>query len=350
MLRSGIEPWKSQRNGVLMDKNRHRYTQCAQNVFQIALEEARDRKSKFVLTEHLLLGIIKNWTDDIVAVRVLKHFGLTALQIQTLVDALPDGAILEIGEDPIYHKNVFFAGGTAEAEARTQGKEYVGTEHLLLALINGGVVGHTSTILRELNVDIELAREYIRSISDEPTTPTGPQVQRVQISEKELFGYLAWCVSSGWASGRTSIFDVHDTETVITLSAGEKFRSVERWGKNFFNRQIMVFYDDQPVAELIHEGDFTEHARKRSGYVTETLQESLRCCSDKFPYCGTEVTKSFVSRGRVRYVPSPVDGDGDNDDYSGTEEVQLLLNLAPFNSVLYTGTFSLKIYCEVVKP
>jgi ATP-dependent Clp protease ATP-binding subunit ClpC len=137
----------------------HNFTPRAQQVLALARKEA-DRLNHNVLgTEHLLLGLIK--LGQVVAVNVLVRMGLdletVRLEVEKSVGTGPDSKV--IGNIP-YSPRVKKVLALSQKEAKKLGHTYVGTEHILLGLLVEGD-GAAARVLKELDVDIEQAREMI---------------------------------------------------------------------------------------------------------------------------------------------------------------------------------------------
>lgn len=149
-----------------------RFTERAQRALVFAQEEAKDLGHNYVGTEHLLLGLLKE--DEGVAARVLKDMGIDTAIVKSQIETL-------IGKG-----NYVFDGGFGYTprtkrilemsfyEARNLGHNYVGTEHLLLALIREGE-GVGSRILKDAGVDLQALRTQIIDMLKEDSMKTGQQ-------------------------------------------------------------------------------------------------------------------------------------------------------------------------------
>lgn len=114
----------------------HRFTQKAQAVLRLAQEAATELGHGYVGTEHLLLGFIRE--KDSVASQLLADAGVDEKKtIDKLVDAVGRG---EPGQQPMQGltprtKNVI---EVASGESRRMGQSYIGTEHLLMGVLQEG--------------------------------------------------------------------------------------------------------------------------------------------------------------------------------------------------------------------
>ena len=135
-----------------------KFTQRARNTVLHAQEEARGMGHPAIGTEHILLGLLRE--GEGVGARALANLGLNLEQIRNevknFVGSFETGEAILEGDLPVTPrvKKVF---NGAFNEAREQGVNYVGTEHLLLALIREeeGVAGQVLTNLGIRSEDIK---------------------------------------------------------------------------------------------------------------------------------------------------------------------------------------------------
>jgi len=140
-----------------------RYTERAQRVVFLAQEEAKKRAESVVGTEHLLLGLLRE--GEGVAVKVLQAMGVDLEKARQEVERLigtggggrPQGPVEGVVLTPRAKKVVM---ELAPREAQALGHNYVGTEHLLLALLREGE-GIAAKALEGMGVDLERARSLI---------------------------------------------------------------------------------------------------------------------------------------------------------------------------------------------
>ena len=148
-----------------------RFTERAQKAILLAQEEAKNLRHNYVGTEHLLLGLLAE--GEGVAAIALKNMGVDLEKvrnevIKTIGQGNYDADIM--GFTP-RTKRIFelsFLG------ARDLGHNYVGTEHILLGLLEEGE-GVAVVILKKLGVDIgSLEKNILNMLSDNQskTTPS----------------------------------------------------------------------------------------------------------------------------------------------------------------------------------
>ncbi len=135
----------------------------------LAKQEAERLNHDSVGVEHLLLGIIA--LDEGVAVQVLKSLGLNLKQLRIEVEKAcgAGGGAQTHGMMPITQqlRNVL-AGAAREAQAMNY--NFIGTEHLLLALLRD-TTSTASRILHNLNLDPDEVRRLVVKALDPDYLP-----------------------------------------------------------------------------------------------------------------------------------------------------------------------------------
>ncbi len=133
------------------------YTERARRVVVLSRQEAQAMSHKYIGTEHLLLGLIRE--ADGIAGRVLQKNGIGLEKVREAVtliigrgDELPKPE--EIGLTPRSKKILELAWD----EARNLGHPYIGTEHLLLGLLSEGG-GVAVGILESMEVSLNSLRQ-----------------------------------------------------------------------------------------------------------------------------------------------------------------------------------------------
>jgi len=159
-----------------------RYTDRARRVVVLAHEEARSLDHRYIGTEHLLLGLIGEKTGT--AGQALQALGVELDAARAQVEQI-------IGRGEPAHApsgHLPFTPQTrsvlemAPHEAAQLGRDYVGTEHLLLALLReGGGVG--AQLLARAGIDVARAGQEIAQLTPSALTvvlPTaGPRAEKV---------------------------------------------------------------------------------------------------------------------------------------------------------------------------
>lgn len=128
----GVTKQAAQKRFVAGDSSLERFTDRAKVVVLKAQTEARSRGHAEVTSLHLLLGLLSEWEG--LAGMALEAVGVTRDAVaRRIAEALPDKA------EPVAH--VPFSAGLKKVyeltvrEALRLGHNYVGTEHLLLGLL-----------------------------------------------------------------------------------------------------------------------------------------------------------------------------------------------------------------------
>ena len=138
------------------------FTDRVKKVLQFAREESARLGHDYIGTEHLLLGLVKEGQG--VAVAVLANMGI---QLDTLKRSIEDAVqtssssmiLSEVPYTPLA-KQVL---ENSANEAREMKNNYIGTEHLLLALVKNKN-GIAAQILSVYGVDYQTVREEVNLI------------------------------------------------------------------------------------------------------------------------------------------------------------------------------------------
>jgi ATP-dependent Clp protease ATP-binding subunit ClpC len=148
-----------------------RFTERARQVVVLAQKEARALKHNYIGTEHILLGLIRE--DEGIAARVLESFDVTAEEVRAQV-----ARIVGQGDEVLGGQMPFTRRGKRVLErsldeAIALNHNYIGTEHLLLALtsIDEGVAVH---ILVGLGVDPDKIRNEVARTLSGPARRAAP--------------------------------------------------------------------------------------------------------------------------------------------------------------------------------
>ncbi|MBU4133801.1 NDP-hexose 4-ketoreductase, partial [bacterium] len=112
----------------------NRFTKRAQRVFANADKAAKDMNHSYIGSEHVLIGIL-SLTDGI-AVQILSALGVkTKNMISDIRNMLGEGDnLIRLGPIPFSPRAKRIIN-TASEEAKALGQPFVGTEHILLAVL-----------------------------------------------------------------------------------------------------------------------------------------------------------------------------------------------------------------------
>jgi excisionase family DNA binding protein len=161
-----------------------KFTDRAKKALHNAQEEAQRFRHSYIGTEHLLLGLVREGED--VTALVLQKLGLELNQVRNQVEAIMTrGERLvpgEIGLTPRAKKVV----NLAVDEAQRFGHHYIGTEHLLLAIIRLDE-GIAAVVLKSLGVDLEQARAQTLQVynTQQTSAPSRVPEEAIRLAEGE---------------------------------------------------------------------------------------------------------------------------------------------------------------------
>ncbi|MEJ2747502.1 MAG: Clp protease N-terminal domain-containing protein, partial [Anaerolineae bacterium] len=167
-------------------KNWERFTQRARRVLSLAQEEAERLNHSYISSEHVLIGLLRE--EGGVAGRVLRELGLDVSRVQAMVERLSSSP----GAKTPFTK-VELSPSTkrilelAVEEARTMGKHYISTEHLLLGLARQNE-GMAIDVLRKFGISTEqIRRQTKRMLTESPVSSTegSPRRRSSSASKKE---------------------------------------------------------------------------------------------------------------------------------------------------------------------
>jgi ATP-dependent Clp protease ATP-binding subunit ClpC len=139
-----------------------RFTERVRKVLFLARDEAGRMQHDYIGTEHLLLGIIRE--GEGIAAQALQRLGIDFDQIQQAVEDMvtTQSGTLTIGEIPFTPRAKRVLELSID-EARLHNHNYVGTEHLLLALIREGE-GVAARVLTDLGADHEKVKKEVMKL------------------------------------------------------------------------------------------------------------------------------------------------------------------------------------------
>jgi len=138
-----------------MADNLDRFTKHARQALQTAQEEAVRLNHNYIGTEHLLLGLAKE--DSGLAARALKESGASSADLERAVERMaPRNPRPPFGKPTLTPRTKRVIELAVE-EARQMGHPYIGTEHLLLGLVQESE-GIAAEVLRSLGVSPEKLR------------------------------------------------------------------------------------------------------------------------------------------------------------------------------------------------
>ena len=140
-----------------------KFTNRAKQVVKLAKKEAQRLNHTYLGTEHLLLGLLK--LGQGIAVNVLRNCGLDYERVLAEVEKVVGiGPELQVYGDPTLTGKMKKIFDYAGEEASKLSHNYVGTEHLLLALLRG-IDGVAAQIFANLSLDLkDVQREVLKEL------------------------------------------------------------------------------------------------------------------------------------------------------------------------------------------
>ncbi|HYM50553.1 MAG TPA: Clp protease N-terminal domain-containing protein [Candidatus Limnocylindrales bacterium] len=137
-----------------------RFSEDAKRVLTLAQEEAERAHHSYIGTEHLLLGLMR---QDGLGGRALTALGLEISQVRKQIELVLGRNERIIIQQIIPTSRVKKVIEMAFEEARREGSNYVGSDHLLLALLQEGE-GIAAHVLDDMGVTVAVARTEIERL------------------------------------------------------------------------------------------------------------------------------------------------------------------------------------------
>jgi len=140
-----------------------KFTNRAKQVIKLAKKEAQRLNHNYLGTEHVLLGLLK--LGQGIAVNVLRNLNLDYETIRAEVERIVGfGPEIQVYGDPALTGKVKKVFEFANEEAANLNHNYVGTEHLLLALLRQ-TDGVAAQVLENLNINLkEIRKEVLKEL------------------------------------------------------------------------------------------------------------------------------------------------------------------------------------------
>jgi ATP-dependent Clp protease ATP-binding subunit ClpC len=196
-----------------------RFTDRARKVMQLANEEAQRFNHEYIGTEHILLGLVKEGSG--VAAMVLKNLDIDLrkirLEVEKVVLSGPDMVTMgNLPQTPRVKKVVEYA----LEEARNLNHNYVGTEHLLLALIREEE-GVAAQVLLNLGLKLSDLRAELLDLLGHDVRPGVTVPPQAKIEESgALLGFGLDLTKEAKKGRLTPIFGRKDELQQILLILG----------------------------------------------------------------------------------------------------------------------------------
>ncbi|PIC58279.1 ATP-dependent Clp protease ATP-binding subunit ClpC [Sporosarcina sp. P12(2017)] len=163
----------------------NRFTQRAQKVLQLAQEEAIRLKHESIGTEHILLGLIREGGG--IAAKALEAISVNADTIEREVEILVGVGSKDVGPIVHYTPRAKRVIELSVDESRKLGHSYIGTEHILLALIREGE-GVAARVLNNAGVSLNKARQQVLQLLGNDESSVGNPANSASAATPTLDG------------------------------------------------------------------------------------------------------------------------------------------------------------------
>lgn len=162
-----------------------RFTDRARNVMNQARLEAQKFNHEYIGTEHLLLGIVDEGSG--VAMNVLRRSGVDPTDIRREIERLVQHGppMVTLGQLPFTPRMKRVLALSVE-ESSGLGHNYIGTEHLLLAILNEGGSDAARILFEQLGCRIEDVRaEVLEFITPSDRSSVSGQMHQLEQLREE---------------------------------------------------------------------------------------------------------------------------------------------------------------------
>ncbi len=177
-------------NSENFDNNLSKMTPRAKQVLSLAQKEAKKVNHDHIGTEHLLLGLLA--LGEGVAVSVLNTLGLNLEKLRLEVEKqFGIGSDLQEEGDLPYSTEFKTIIDLSAEEAKAMNYNFIGTEHLLLGLLQEGK-SDAARILRSMNIDPEKVKKEVTKALDPNFLP---------LDEDDPMSFLKTAMGGGTPSG-----------------------------------------------------------------------------------------------------------------------------------------------------
>ena len=163
------------------------FTDRVKKVMQLAREESVRLGNDYVGTEHLLLGLIRE--GEGVAITVLKNLNVDLGELSRDIERsiTATGSMMTIGQMIPFTPRAKKVLEVAAQEAANMGHRYIGTEHLLLALMKDNESA-AANALATVNVEYAKVKEEIERVlngSSGVSSSVAPDSEEAKDSKKK---------------------------------------------------------------------------------------------------------------------------------------------------------------------
>ena len=156
-----------------------RYTDGVKNAWKFAAQEAANLGSDYIGTEHLLIGIAHE--GDSAGGKILNSLGITVGTLEELLSGSRNTSLFRRSELYVAPRTKRVLEMAVE-EANELGNSYVGTEHLLLAILHEGG-GLAVRILEQLGVTEDILQKAFEDVLSEDNSKSDQSASLGDLSD-----------------------------------------------------------------------------------------------------------------------------------------------------------------------
>lgn len=236
-----------------------RFTEKALRVILLAQEEARKTGHNFVGTEQILIGLIEEGSG--IGSKALKENGLKVSEVRKEINKLiGKGSGFIAVEIPFTPRAKSILEQSLQ-QARAFNHSYIGTEHMLLALLDD-TEGIAIQILTKLKVNIYKIRRALLEELGQVVDPVFIEMQRKEEEkEKRIKEYVEKELLTRAERQKKRVKEKRERieKTILYLSSLEKYQKTEQLEPllNVFNSGFS--YDPKDLGYYFEEGDEDEY-------------------------------------------------------------------------------------------
>ena len=157
---------------------RNHFTSRAIKAIEFAQYASRELEQDYIGTEHLLLGLLHE--EGSVAAAAMQAVGLRFDDVMQRVETMVAGDAEYPADNPYYTPRAKRVMEGSIEEAQTLGHNYIGTEHILLSLLEE-TEGAAAELLANMGVDIDALQNEVLDRIDHPHPEgDGPEPGRAE--------------------------------------------------------------------------------------------------------------------------------------------------------------------------
>ncbi|MCW5822632.1 MAG: hypothetical protein KIT34_07490 [Cyanobacteria bacterium TGS_CYA1] len=236
-----------------------RFTEKAIKVIMLAQEEARRLNHNFVGTEQLLLGLLAEGSG--IAARALRKHNVELEKAREEVEKIIGRGTSKVGIEIPFTPRSKRVLEAAWDEARSLSVTYIGTEHLLLGLLEDDI-GVAIQVLKALEVDADALRETTMDLTSRVLDSINAQAE----------GVLNKCESAKQGINTFNFSMKRITEDIYELCQTNKMSKSDALAfKEELKRRFLTIAENAKQICLPEVFDFSQELSKIDEWI-ETLK------------------------------------------------------------------------------